>query len=183
MNEQVRKLTGEEILEWLRAGDSVTYRYRVANKVMLAIFAVGAIFLSVAVFLAMKNGLYELGPRIVFFALVAISIWFWLKLRWAVFAVSNYVGISPRELLVGGGTTAWAIPLARVNGETVDIDGISRNPGETSLQIRIDDFEKVVLFSGKFCHLNGFEDLLLKLVFIIHGDEIDGIVDEHSESS
>jgi pheromone shutdown protein TraB len=154
----VQKLEGEEIIDWLKKGDAVTFRYKANKAGLWVMFFFGLAAFVVAGFLLARSDLALLIHKAAFSVLALFGGWCWWKpIRWGIFAVRSYVALSPDKILIGSGKKAELIDLEQINPETVDLENMQTSLYTNVLPVKIGTFESQIFLVGLYVHLEELE--------------------------
>lgn len=187
--ETVRYIEGEEILAWIRQPGVRSFRYRTNGPGFSFLAILGGIGLLLAGALAWDTRLDHALHVTVFLLLAGAALaCYWIIFHWTVFAMRNYVAISPDALLVGRGPRAWIVPKSRLDRTTVRFENLRRSKYSSELPIHIDHHRLRVLMYGPFANLDGLNQFMAEVleVFLVDDegeDEAEGIGRDDRENA
>ncbi|MFT6398480.1 MAG: hypothetical protein ACJAYU_003238 [Bradymonadia bacterium] len=165
MNDEIKDLKGEEIIEWIRSEKARSFRYKPNVPGAWFLIVSGSVTLGMAALLAYQSGLILLIHKIGFSILTAFTLWaFYTVGRWTLFAVRTYVAVSPEALLIGSGANAKVVPRSSLSTDTVKIENMQRGKLTSVLPIVIGSFKSEVHLIGPFANMNNVQQFIAEIL-------------------
>lgn len=167
-----RKLSGEEVVAWIRRPGIKSFRYRPNVVGFWAIVLFGGLSLLASYLMIRWSSLATVADKISFVIAVSIGLYAISSAILGVrFSIRSYLAMSSDELLVGEGPDAWAIPLERLNRDTLRFDRMDAKRYSSSIPVELDGLSLSIHIAGVFSILRSPQGFMAELLEVMLNNE------------